>query len=450
METLDSPVNVRHGGVPLAVIGVAMFRLARVSGGQDVEVQTRVRSGSARPVPRGNERHVIEFELGAEADDIEAAAKAAAAWPDSLPRGRDFATVTTADDSGIRLHEAVVEAWPTDQEASIGRHGARITGGKLEAWTIPPPEPDFTFDGASGLIHRLRQDDVAEWFEIGFLAPSNDLLGSASDGWTDVGGNLLFRPERSEDLTAWDHDFIDAPGSPEGPDGNGDYTYWARSIHPRIWKYVTIDLTLASDRHSKSITALKLFGATIPLPGYPYSMPAQASALQSDLLAAGFTGATVSSVSHPMTVVVKNHTNTGDQVFDVTLSGSNVTAVKNASGSTIPLAYPYAMPSQATTLRSALVSAGYPYASVRVFGDEWTIFIPDRATVFNQRDFSASITPADPYTYQGLTGTGTDAGSLLFGSAVNLRATTGLTPLEEAPRQFARMAVSPGPNYQFD
>jgi len=322
----------------------------------------------------------------------------------------------------------------------------------LTAETLAAPE--IILDGSlgsAGLEVRLVKDDVAEWFECGFLSPSNDLLGSAADGWTDAEGYLLFRMERSDDLINWDHDWTDAPGSPEGPDANGDYKYWARSDYPSVWKYVTIDLTLTTDRAAKSITDLVLFGATISLPNYPYAMPADAAQLQTDLRAAGYTGATVSSVAAPLSVVVTNHLETDNVNFPVTLSGSDVTDVKNASGTTISLPdYPYAMPGQITDLQADLIAAGYPYISARAYDDAWTIFIPDRSTTFSTRDITATITPADPYTYLGIGGTGTDAGNLIRGTFGNLRATTGLDPLEEAPKQFARVGVSRGPNYQYD
>ncbi len=239
--------------------------------------------------------------------------------------------------------------------------------------------------------------------------------------------------------------FEPAP-TPEVNNGDGTYTYWSRCTQPRVWKFVRVDLTLTSNRAGKSITNLKLFGNTIALTGYPYAMPADAARLQTDLLALGYTGATVSSVYKPFTVEVWSH-DLNVVRFPVTLVGSNVTAVKNSSGTTIALAYPYAMPAQAATLKAALVAAGYPYANVRCYADEWTIFIPNRDTVFNNRQLTATITPADSFTYVGLMGTGTDAGDTILGTSGNVRATTGLAPLEEATKQFARLKISPGSRY---
>jgi hypothetical protein len=300
------------------------------------------------------------------------------------------------------------------------------------------------------LEFRLVEDDDGIWFEAGFLSPYETLPGSAADGWTDPGGHLVFRLERSENLSAWDHNWIDSPLSPE-PRGD-DWMIWGRASIPRLWKFVTIDMTMTSDRGNKSITMLKLFGANITAGmSYPYAMPSQAATLQAHLIAAGYTGTVVSSVAKSMSVVVTNWTNGGADNFPVTLSGSNVTMVKNASGANISLpGYPYAMPAQITNLQAALIAAGFPYASARVFGDEWTIFIPNRNAILSQRDFTATISPADPYTYQGPTGTGTDAGNTLTGTVSNVRATTGLAPLSEATKQFARLGVSRGPNYQWD
>lgn len=318
----------------------------------------------------------------------------------------------------------------------------------LTARTLGDPEIILESPLDQSLEIRLITDDVAEWFEVGFLSPFETLPGSAADGWTDPDGYLLFRLERSEDLLAWDHAWSDSPLSPE-PQGE-NWMIWARSEFPRLWKYVTIDITLTSDRHGKDITALVLFGTTIALPNYPYSMPADAAQLQTDLLALGYTGATVTNVAAPLRVEVINHLNTGQQTFPVTLSGSNVTQVKNAGGSTISLpGYPYAIPAQVSNLKSHLLAAGFPYIGVRAYDDEWTIFIPNRDTLFANRALVAAINPADPHTYNGMGGDGTDPGDLLHGVADNLRATTGLTPLEEAPKQFARLGISRGPNYLY-
>ena len=294
---------------------------------------------------------------------------------------------------------------------------------------------------------RLVADDTAEWFEFGFRMDAS-LTGNAAAGFTDAGNYFRLELQQSVDLVNWSAGKFLPAAIPVVDLGDGSFEYWSRCVEPRIWKYVTLDMTMTSDRASKSITALKLFGVSISLPHYPYAMPSQAATLQADLVAAGYTGATVSSVSHALSVDAANYGNDGKTPFLVTLSGSNVTDVKTPAGATISLpGYPYAMPSQAANLQAALVAAGYPYAGVSVYADAWTIFIPNRSTVFVQRDFTATITPADPYTYQDTNGTGTDSGNGVSGTSGNVRATTGLTPRTEAGKQFARLKITPGSRY---
>jgi len=294
---------------------------------------------------------------------------------------------------------------------------------------------------------RMVSDDAGAWFEVGFRM-DHLLSGNAATGFTDQGNYFRIELEQSFDLVNWAMGQFSPPPVPIVDNGDGTWTYWSRAAVPRLWKFVTIDLTLVANRHSKSITSLRLFGANVSLPNYPYVMPAAAATLQADLIAAGYAGALVSSVSKPMTVTVTNFVNDGTANMPVTLSGSDVTMVKTTTGANISRpGYPYAMPSQVTNLQAALVAAGYPYASARVYGDEWTIFIPDRSTTLNERRIQVIISPADPYTYQGMFGTGTDPGNIVSGTSGNVRATTGLAPLSEADKQFARLKITPGTRY---
>jgi hypothetical protein len=407
-----------------------------------IDVIGKVRGSYAKPLDRGNLRTQVRFGTRRIFDSA-ADAEAFAADLTEVPREGIVFFDTGA--GRRKLLDAVVDPPVVVPEGCRVEMIYRAAGG-----SIVLVEPEIIIEGGDveSMTLRLVEDDVAMWPEVGFMTPFL-IPGNAADGWTDPGGNLAFRIERSEDLVSWDHDLIDAPGSPVD-NGDGTYTYWARSLQPRIWKYVTIDVALTSARHAKSITAIKLFGSTITLPNYPYAMPGDASVLQADLLAAGYPGATVSSVPHAMTVEAYDYSDAGRKEMPITLVGADVTDVKDSGGSTIPLpSYPYAMPGAVTALQADLVTAGFLYAGVRVYGDDWTIVIPDRSTIFAQRDFAVSIDPADPYTYEGITGTGTDAGSSVYGSFSNVRATTGLDPLEEAAKQFFRMGISAGPNYQF-
>jgi hypothetical protein len=300
------------------------------------------------------------------------------------------------------------------------------------------------------VVYRMVNDSSGYWFEVGFESPVA-LLGNAADGWTDPDGNLRFRFQRSETLTAWDYQWITCPtGVETTPDG---FRYWARSPIPAWWYNVVCDLTLTSNRYGKSITGLSIGQVPISLPGYPYAMPSQAATLQTHLRAAGYTGAVVSSVSQPLTVGAKNHTIDGTKALHITQSGSNVTMVRDNYGTNITsgMSYPYSMPSQRASLQTALRAAGQSGAVVMLYGDEWTIFLPDRpAASPAQRQNLVTITPDDPYPAWDRFGTylGNQSAAAVAGTSGNVRASGGgSTP--EANKQFGRMQVTPGPNYQY-
>ena len=85
-----------------------------------------------------------------------------------------------------------------------------------------------------------------------------------------------------------------------------------------------------------------------------------------------------------------------------------------------------------------------------LFGDEWTITLPDIETTFDERQFGLTISPDDPRPAFYLGEYVGESGQVaVVGDFTNLRATTGLDPLTEAKRQFARLGITRGPNYQF-
>jgi hypothetical protein len=297
---------------------------------------------------------------------------------------------------------------------------------------------------------RMATDDDAVWFEFGFQIDA-ELDGNAAAGFTDAGNYIRIEIEQSTDLVNWNMGKFVPAAVPVTDNLDGTYTYWSRGVFPRLWKYVTIDLTATTTRYGKSITAVQLFGSTLALPNYPYAMPAAAATLQADLRALGYSGATVTSTSAPLTARAINHTVNGNQNLPVTMSGTSVSMVKNEYGSNITLpGYPYAMPAQQATLQAALRTAGYTGAVVMLFADEWEVFIPDRDTILGERRFDLTITPGDPYPHWDFFGTylGLAPATTIPGVSGNVRATTGLAPLEEAARQFARLKLTTGTRYQ--
>lgn len=298
-------------------------------------------------------------------------------------------------------------------------------------------------------VARTVEETDAKHFEIGFKIDTQ-LDGNAATGFTDSGNYFRIEIQQSTDLVNWNMGrFVPAP-VPVVNNGDGTWTYWCRSTQP-IWYYnIYVDLTATSNRYGKSITDIQIGMVTIPL-AYPYAMPSQAAALQSALIAAGYTGSIVSSVAAPLSVGIVNHTINGRLPLGVTMSGTDVTMVKTNTGTNISLpSYPYSMPSQRATLQTDLRAAGQSGAVVMLYGDEWTLFIPDRlAATPLQRQFALTITPDDPYPAWDMLGAylGNQPAAGVSGTAGNVRPGIGQATTPEALRQFARLKISNGSRY---
>lgn len=285
----------------------------------------------------------------------------------------------------------------------------------------------------------IVDDATAKWFELEITLPGN-FSGNPADGWTD--GTIHLGLFWSETLTSWvSGGWIAAPGKTTVTLGDGREKHFARyATTPLWWMEVMIDLTAVSTRYGKSITGLTIYRTAVSLPNYPYDMPGEASQLQTDLRAAGYTNATVSSVSAALTAGIKNHTAGGAYTLTVTQSGTDVTDVAY-QGVTIPLSgYPYSMPSQRATLQTDLRNAGQSGAVVTLYGDEWTIFLPDRSATGNVRDFAITFTPGDPFPFWNFYGEyqGENPDNVVQGTPGNVRTPTG-APLAEALKGFARI-----------
>lgn len=287
---------------------------------------------------------------------------------------------------------------------------------------------------------RLADEADAKWFEFGFTAPE-ELVGNAETNWVDAAGEISWKIQSSYDLLTWEEDKMTDCTTTAIDNMDGTFTFWARRTIPLFWKSVVIDLTVESNRYGKSITGITLFQTAVSLPNYPYAMPSQASQLQTDLRAAGYTGATVTSSSASLTAGAVNHTVDGRKLLQVTHSGATVTAVTPFGGSAISLPnYPYALPGDRALLQSDLRTAGQTGAVVMLYKDPWTIFLPDRSASGLVRDLVLNITPDDPYpawdgfgNYIGLA-----SSAFVVGSFDNVRS-TGLTPLPEAGKCFFRV-----------
>jgi len=299
--------------------------------------------------------------------------------------------------------------------------------------------------------YRTIADAEAFWFEFAFKMDAV-LTGNSATGFTDAGNYFRIDCEQSTDLVNWSlGKFIPSPAGAVINNGDGTYTYWSRATVPIHYFNVLVDLTITSNRYGKSITGLTI--GQVPVTAgmsYPYAMPSQAATLQTHLRAAGYTGAVVSNVAAAMSVEIINHTNGARTPLQVVLSGTNVTMVKTNSGTNISLpSYPYAMPAQQATLQADLRAAGQSGAVVMLYGDEWTIFLPDRpAASPAQRANSVTITPDDPYPAWDMFGTylGNQSTSNIPGTSGNVRSAGG-SPQAEALKQFARLKIASGTRY---
>jgi len=304
----------------------------------------------------------------------------------------------------------------------------------------------FLLDDALKTQTVLTDDAVARWLDVSFL--SSGITGNATTGWVTEDGQGKITVESSSDLQTWYvARFADRAGSPID-NGDGTYTYWSRCSVPNFYYSVRCDYAISSNRYGKSVTEISLFGTDISLPNFPYALPAQASLLQADLIAAGYAGSTVTVTSNPLTATAESYDFDNNHVLHITQSGAAVTSVQAWTGVNIALpGYPYALPSQASNLQADLRSAGYSGAVVVLWGDEWTVSIPDITTADVQRWISATISPADPFPYWDSFGNfqGYNPDVNINGAFSNVRAPDGTPLVENLNGNFARLRISLNP-----
>lgn len=326
-----------------------------------------------------------------------------------------------------------------------------IRGGKIVHAKQPIPLPQTAF--------RLVTDAEGEWFEVGFLS-AHALSGNAVEGYTDPDNYLRIVIQNCDDMVNWEvGNFIPCPTGATINNGDGTWWYWARSAWPRYVKNSLVDFDLRSTRGNKSITALNLFGVNITLPGFPYAVETAMPTLQTHLRNAGYTNAIASYTPAPYTAEIARHFLQYDESSNpfyapvylrVVHSGETVTEVRTWDTDTlIPLpAYPYALPSQAAALQTALINAGQSGSVVRLFAGEWRIFLPNRASTQADalRVLRATFKPNDPFprwsdtgAYQGLINDNTAEAAYS-----NLRTSGGATVRGAAQRQFVRLQLQAG------
>ncbi len=194
------------------------------------------------------------------------------------------------------------------------RAGLVVTAGQLvyanfSTWESTLPALEFR------ITEEMGANGLEKWAEWGFVVDYDelDLVGNASAGWVDGAGFCRAELQRSETLTDWSlGQLTDCAGSPED-NGDGSYTFWARSPYPIDSAiktgFLSADNYLASgtdshDSRQNPFISITLAGVVQYLPNFPYWMPGDAPQMQTDLRAAGWTGSTVTATSDVLWAIV--------------------------------------------------------------------------------------------------------------------------------------------------
>lgn len=220
------------------------------------------------------------------------------------------------------------------------------------------------------LEYRVFDDGDNKWWEAWFYS-GEELSGSAADGWTDVRGYAVLRLERSEDLQSWDHNFTDLADNGTEVEA-GIWKYGGRTIYPVDSVTKTGQLSLVRSRpdpRSNPLTAIVISDVDLALPNFPYDLPTDAATLQADLVAEGFTGATVEALSGgAYWALVTNYAG------QLPVSPVSQLVIDNATQS-LPN-YPYTIPGDEALLISDLEDLGWTDVSI-VYQGGYRIDIPD-------------------------------------------------------------------------
>jgi hypothetical protein len=168
---------------------------------------------------------------------------------------------------------------------------------------------------------RTVEDAGEKWFEMG-IKINSALDGSPDDGWEDPEEYFRLVPQYSIDLVSWQENrFITPPANPVTDHGGGTYTYWQRARNPIDSAQKSGAIYFAvdgiGDARNNPFIGLTIAGVEQALPRFPYTMPQDAAALQEDLIAAGWVGATVTA--------------TTDRDWRITIPSVNFTSYAQAS-----------------------------------------------------------------------------------------------------------------------
>ena len=237
------------------------------------------------------------------------------------------------------------------------------------------------FEADMGNAMCVIVDDTAnQFFELHWLM-DEEMDGSVEDGFTHPSDSrLTFVVERSEDLQTWTTDMLNV-GAPEDQ-MDGTWLYKARSPMMVASVTKTGQLTLSRptpDPRSNPITSITLGDVELDLPNYPYDMPADAATLEADLIAEGFTGATVTDLESGAYWVLT--TDYAAQLPDSPVGR----IVINNEVQDLPH-YPYAIPGDDALLIADLEDLGWTDVAV-VFQGGYQIQVPD---VYSDTDYNVT------------------------------------------------------------
>lgn len=159
---------------------------------------------------------------------------------------------------------------------------------------------------------RVVADAGARWFEFGFRTDAA-LAGNGAAGYTDAGNYFRLTAQWSPDLVDWSAGkFVPAP-VPVVDMGDGSFEYWSRALNPVDSAIKTGALVCScgvygydGDVRNNPLTSVVIAGVAQALAHFPYdfAVAGTAAQLQADLLALGWTGATVTGTTANWSIAI--------------------------------------------------------------------------------------------------------------------------------------------------
>jgi hypothetical protein len=135
VDLYDSFVRISYAGRMLLDYGDPLWGPVTIDGQQIVETVNFVASPTARNFARGNETHVIRFELCRIFQSMEDAFAARLSAMASLPRAESGLLIELRDGRKWAMTSATARSWSGLQEERMTREVVEIIGGGLAPFT---------------------------------------------------------------------------------------------------------------------------------------------------------------------------------------------------------------------------------------------------------------------------------------------------------------------------